>query len=267
MATMRSRLRNRLLVDIKALRAEVDVNFDANPFRSLSKRFVIAAGARTGSNLLCERLLAHGAVVGESLLTHSVFAACKYHGTGLQRYCENYIESKTPGGVFGTKGSAALLAPLFLAQELPEFLGDWKFVYLYRVDVLKQAISAVIAKETLSWRSSRTPTRALSEEDFDGNKILTNIKISLNTNKKWTDLFELLSLEPFRVTYEDLAADPDVAAANVANYLGLPGLPITEKKFATPPLEVQATSVNTIWEEKYRSLGLPLPESIKEEDI
>ena len=267
MANLRARLRNRLVGDLKALRAEVDVTFDANPFRSLTKRFVIAAGARTGSNLLCERLLRHGAVVGESLLTHSIFSGCKYHGVGLQGYCENYIENKTPGGVFGTKGSAPLLAPLFLAHELPEFLGDWKFVYLYRVDVLKQAISAVIAKETLSWRSSRTPARVLTDEDFDGKKILTNIKISLTSNNRWTDIFELLKLEPYCVTYEDLASDPDATTAGVADYLGLPGLLVTEPQLATPPLKVQATSINTTWEERYRALGLPLPDEIKERDL
>ncbi len=248
----------RLAHDIEVLKNDLDVTFRVNPFRSLTKRFVIACFARTGSHLLCERLLAHGAVVAESLLPGPILNACRRRGlASLEAYCAHYLEKNTPDGVFGSKGASALLAPLLLAGEFPEHVNDWKFVHLSRNDVLKQAISSVIAVETQSWQSSKAPVKSLTDDDFDAVKISRTMKKCIVNNERWNNIFELFCIEPIRITYEELAADPAGVSAAVADYLGLHGPPIKERRFATPPKQVQSNDLNARWEERFLSLASP----------
>ena len=250
---LRQGYERRLAQDIEALtKGGVDLRFPDNPFRSLTKRFVIASSARTGSHLLCERLLTHGAVVTECFLPGQILAACRKAGTAsLAAYCERYLENNALGGVFGTKGLTRLLAPLILAGEFPEYRHDWRFVHLTREDILKQAISFVIADLTQSWRSFKAPARELGDEDFDAARIARTRATCELRNRQWNDTFELFGIEPMRITYEQLSSDPDGVAARVAEYLDLTGPPVTDKRFVNPPLEVQTTNVNARWEEMF----------------
>jgi len=248
----------RLEHDIEALKNALDVAFKANPFRSLTKRFVIACSARTGSHLLCERLLPHGAVVAESLLPVHVLGTCRRRGlASLEAYCEFYLEKDTPRGVFGSKGNSALWAPLVLAGEFPTHVKDWKFVHLSRTDVLKQAISGVIAVQTQSWKSSRAPAKSLTDDDFDAVEISRTMEDCMVHNERWKNIFELFGIQPLRITYEELAADPPDVSAAVADFLGLDGPPIKDRRFATAPLQVQSNDLNARWEERFLKLNSP----------
>jgi len=255
MDEMKQRYEQKLAKDTEVFRSRIDVTFERNPFRSLAQRFVIAASPRTGSTLLCELLLAHGAVVAESLLPVHVVKACHERGDiSLGAYCEQYLKRNAPDGVFGTKGWPPLLVPLILCGEFPEHLGDWKFVHLTRVDLLKQAISKVIAAETLAWQSRNLPSKTVSEDNFDAGKISRALRSSEQELQEWNDFFDLYSIQPLRITYEALAEDPAAVGAQVADYLDLHGPPL-ENKRSSVPLEVQATSLNTKWEERFLRLG------------
>ena len=73
MQALRRDYDRRRVNDIKELAdAGISVEFRSNPFRSLQKRFIVASSARTGSHLLCERLLNYDLKVGESLLQNQI---------------------------------------------------------------------------------------------------------------------------------------------------------------------------------------------------
>jgi len=253
---IRRRYERKLSRDIENLKSKINVEFAKNPFRSLVQRFIIAASPRTGSTLLSESLLNYDVVVAESLLHVHVVKAChKQGGMVLGAYCERYLRRNARNGIFGTKGWPPLLAPLTLSGEFPAYLEEWKFVHLTRVDVLKQAISRVIASETLTWKSRKVASKIVTDEDFDADKISKMVEETVLENQRWSEFFELFSIEPLRITYEELAADPTGVVASVADYLGL-SAPSREKKLIAEPLKVQSTSLNASWEERFLRLGL-----------
>lgn len=250
---LEDRYRRQLARITGAMSERIDLTFDANPFRSLEKRFAIASSPRTGSFLLCEHLLRHGAVATECFLPEWIFEACDRHGlAGLQQYCERQLARYAVGGVFGVKGAFDLLVPLVQAGEFPDHRGDWRFVHLTRTDTLKQAISFVIARRTRAWRSFHAPVKELTDDDFDAARIAKAMKELSRMDGFWDETFELFGMEPLRITYEQLAADPPGVSAAVAAWLGLDGPPITRRQFVKPPMRRQAGELNARWEARFR---------------
>jgi LPS sulfotransferase NodH len=226
------------------------------PFRSLKKRFVIACSPRTGSHLLCEGLRDHGAGVQEFFEIARIHKTCLHRGIlSLDAYCEFIVRRFSIDGVFGVKGPLQIMAPLALMGEIPGFVTDWGFVYLKRSDVIKQAISELIAVLTGSFKSSTEPSRVLTDEDFDGARIAATADRKIAMNAAWEEMFEFFGIEPLRITYEELAADPQAVTARTADYLELTGPPVTDKRFMAPPLQVQATALNVRWEERFYHEG------------
>ena len=253
---LEARYDRRLARVIRELSRGVQVGFDANPFRPLTQRFAIACSARTGSYLLCEQLLKHGAVALECFLPRRILQTCHNNGMfRLQDYCARHLARNSVNGIFGVKGQFDILAPLALAGEFPAFRHEWRFVYLRRLDVLKQAISFVIAEQTLAWRSFKAPVKTLSIDDFDGPRIAETMREFSSMYTTWEETFRLFAIDPLRITYEGLAADPAEVSASVAAYLGLGGPPITEKRFVNPPMEVQSTDLNADWEARFHEEG------------
>jgi LPS sulfotransferase NodH len=242
----------RVLNNIERL---LDSSFTSNPFRSPRRKFAIASSARTGSNLLCEGLLSHGGVAQELFHFNRLREVSDRFGlTTLQAYCERVLENFTVGGVFGVKGGFEILGPLVLSGEIPGALSDWRFVYLKRMDVVKQAVSHFRAELTGSWRSAQM-SRELVDDDYDGQRIAVLAKGHLDANLRWEETFEFLGVEPLKVTYEELSADTAGVVAKVAAFLGLLGPPVTEERFLFPPLQVQATTLNSNWEARFAEEG------------
>ena len=238
----------------RQLREILDVNFSSNPFRPLATRFAVAHSPRVGSHLLCEGLLAHGAVVQEFFEIPRIKAVCSNRGFAtLETYCDWLLERFAVRGVFGVSGGVKIIAPLELAGELPEFLSDWRFIHLKRLNFVKQGVSELVAMLTGAYKSIKEPARALGDSDYDGSRIKTLIEASMEINAAWEELFELFSAEPLRLTYEELAAQPRAVIARAAEFLDLRGPAITEKRFLTPPLQRQATTLNADWEARFRA--------------
>ena len=241
---------------ITQLSGSLSVTFHSSPFRNLSQRFVIACSPRTGSHLLCQGLLDHGAVVDEFLNVDRIEkVSAKNDISSVQEYCVFIVKKFGVSGVFGVKGGPPIMAPLVLSQEVPNFTSDWKFVFLKRTDILKQSISLYIAGLTGSFTSSKRPTRELTDEDFDGAKIANLIARRIEINDAWEEAFSFYAVEPLRITYEELASDAPGIIARTAEFLDLRGPPITNKRFLLPPFEVQATALNARWENRFREEG------------
>lgn len=231
----------------------MDVTFTANPFRALNHRYVIAASARTGSNLLCESLRAHGATVKELFHITRIKKALADRGlSGLQDYCERAVKRYGADGTFGVKGSFDVLSPLALAGEIPDHIADWRFVFLTRADLIKQAISHFVAEKSGSWRSVKDGV-PLDDGDYDATRIAQLVERHRTGNALWEGLFGAHGIEPFRITYEQLAADPPGMAAQVAAFLGLGGTP--RPKQTNRRLVKQATELNARWEARFRDEG------------
>ena len=243
--------RQRMAKTVQRLQTKVDIGFASNPFRALRARFVIATGGgRVGSHLLCQGLLNHGGNVKEYLNPNRIFQKCVGEGASLEVYCEQTLRKFAANGVFGVKGNPNILAPLALAGEFPEFRAEWKFVYLRRLNVVKQAISQLKAELTGAWQSSKEPDRELGDMDFDGTRISTVIEGNQEANATWEEIFELFEIKPLRLTYEDLAIDSAAAALRTAEFLALDEPAIKAKSWL--PLQPQADALSDRWEQRFR---------------
>lgn len=235
--------------------ARLDITFKSNPFRTLGKRVAIAASARSGSSLLCQSLQAHGGIIQEFFHLQRIDREIAVQPiTSLEQYLEAIFKEYAIGGTFGIKGALAILAPMMLAKEMPDFAAEWRFVYLKRTDALKQAISHYIADLTGSWRSGKAG-REMTDDDFDGERIAFLANGHRSTNTRWEEAFDLLGIKPLCVTYEELSADTEAVAARAAAFLGLDGPPVTDKRFLAQPLEVQANAFNARWEARFLEEG------------
>lgn len=244
----------RLTIIRRKIAAQLDTSFDRNPFRNLRRRFVLGHAPRVGSHLLCERLLDYGAVVEEFFEVPRMHAGSRKRGfTTLQQFCEWLLGHYAVNGVFGVSGGVKALAPLELAGELPKFIGDWRFVHLTREDFVARAVSELIAMQTGAYKSSKTPTKPVSDEDYNPVRLRNLIDATLTVNAAWEGAFRTYGVQPYRLTYEALCADTDAHVAKIADFLGLEPNPVRDKRFIAPRLERQATSINDRWAERFRS--------------
>ena len=235
------------------LARDIDINFDYNPFRSLAKRCLIAAAPRTGSHLLCEGLLKHGLVVQEFFDLKRIRQACARRGIySLQEYCEEILLKFVVDGSFGVKGGVKILAPLMLAGEFPDHRSEWGFVYLKRLNFVRQGISEFKAKLTGSYKSAKQPSRELTDDDFNGSGIAKLIDFNVAIYATWEDTFKFFDINPLRLTYEELSVDPPMVSVRVADYLGWHGSAIEDERFLNPPLKVQSTDLDARWEARFR---------------
>jgi hypothetical protein len=200
-----------------------------------------------------EGLLAHGAYADEHFNFTRIRREREERGVvTLQKYCDELVAKCAVKGVFGAKGPPVVLTPFILAGELPDHLPDWRFVHLTRENEVRQAISWRIGDITEAWRSFMPAQRAVTDDDYDAEEIATWIEHKRAVNTELEAIFQVFQIEPLRITYEQLVADTKAVVARTADYLELHGLPITDARFISPPVEIQSTDLNVRWEARFR---------------
>jgi LPS sulfotransferase NodH len=225
-----------------------------SPFTRVGRKFVIGFTPRVGSTLLCQYLFRYGVFVAEFFNPHHLDAGTHVRGaTGYRDLCERLVTAHALNGVWGVKAFIQAMPMLFLAGEFPEHIRAWRFVYLTRDNIVRQAISEVIAHLRQSWASWIEPARELSSEDYSYDDIARTIRSTKLSQASWERFFDLYEIEPLRLSYETIVADPEAAAAQVAVYCGLkPGGRNRVASFDDPPLAPQWTAFNAVWEERFR---------------
>jgi LPS sulfotransferase NodH len=96
------------------------------------------------------------------------------------------------------------------------------FVYLTRRDRIRQAVSAFIAKETGVFRSLPESSGAPGRPTYSYEGVLSQLAATDYGNARWRD-FYATGIHPYRVEYEELAADYDATVMRLLAHLGRPG--------------------------------------------
>ena len=202
--------------------------FDAEPV-PMGPAYMVASSPRSGSTLLC-RLLWNRGSAG---LPHEYFH--RRHraelserwgvGPGLEGYLAELARRRTGGnGTFGFKAHFPQVEEAFLsagadpAQAFPGL----RVVYVYRSDRVSQAVSFDLASATGLWSgeaSAWAATGAKPEYDFE--RLWGRLRRILNIENSWEAYFEERGLDPLRLRFEDLVADPERAADRVCDYVGV----------------------------------------------
>jgi len=177
---------------------------------------------------------------------------------------------RTGNGVFGAKlmwGTHAELTSR-LAGLHPDLAGDElgllerefgrgiRLVQLRRDDVLAQAVSWLRAEQTGVWFiggkgeiGGGGATPADGRPSYDRDAITRTMRTIEEHNTAWERWFDVHGIQPHRIRYEDLSADPEAVTLRVLDHLGL-ALPAGRR--ITPSHQRQADGLNEEWAARYR---------------
>lgn len=144
-----------------------------------------------------------------------------------------------------------------MRAPLTRTFAESRFVYVRRDDVVAQAVSWLRAEQTGTWylggngeisgaaRTGRKPA-------YDRQRIAGLIRTIGEHNAGWDAWFASAGVQPHRVTYEQLDADP---AATVHGILGFLGLRLPDGHEVTARHRRQADDLNREWASRYRGSG------------
>jgi LPS sulfotransferase NodH len=175
---------------------------------------------------------------------------------------------RTANGVFGAKLMGGTLEELLrkLAAVSPDppggdlglltrTFGASRFVFVRRDDVVAQAVSWLRAEQTGTWYlggngeiSGAVPTSRAPA--YDRRRLTELIRTIDEHNAAWEAWFTSVGSTPYRVHYEQLAADPTATIRAVLGFLGL-RLPAGAELAARH--HRQADDLNQQWAHRYRN--------------
>ncbi len=226
--------------------------------------YFVCATPRTGSSLLLGLLESTGVAGHPEAYFRDQDQAAWAERWGLGA-TDDYLDfvraargaGTTPNGVFGARlmwGTLdEVVAKLGPAGSdlavLERAFGRLAFVYLWRDDVLAQAVSRVRAEQTGVWWGGQPGPRG-ADPDYDAGAITAYTEEINAHNAAWRSWFTRHGVGPHLVRYEDLDADNAGVTAGILDLL--------EVRAAGPILprhQRQADDLNQAWITRYSGRG------------
>lgn len=251
------------------------VIFDKSLSDRVCKSYIICSTQRSGSTLLSKTLTQLGDCGKPDEYFNLAYWFEKSTFTDRSSFLEYYervLEQGTSeNGVFGIKLHWYQLKALsaWLRDHVDDFrdsspletlnslFPSSQFIYIYRKDTLKQAISLSIAMQTKEWaravgsgESSNKPKNLR----FNPAQIRGCRNKTEKSNKNWQAFFEANSLDFYSIAYEDFVVSYEETIKEVYSFLGV--------KYShgtiTIPTEKQANGINDRWLFYYKTVPQPL---------
>lgn len=139
----------------------------------------------------------------------------------------------TPNGVFAIQVQFEHGVVFETTERLLSQLPGLKVVHVRRADVLRQAVSFAVAKQTGIWASDDQgsgDTAAYDPGLID--HCLNDIAVQ---NALWTSAFSALGIEPLEVTYETAAKGLARTIRDIAEFCGVSSADFSQTAPAMPP--------------------------------
>lgn len=199
---------------------QFDEAMDLPPFEGRPRTYLIATTPRCGSHLLGHALATtgHFGVPLEYLNGMNVKAWRRRFGVKNDRavFAAIVRHRTSASGWFGVKAHWSQFAKR--RDRFPAPLGPiCKTLFIYRRDLLGQAVSFLRAQQTGQWISG-APARGEARFDYDG--IVDCAASVRRQNARWNAFFAELEAVPVqRVVYEDLIDMPAQTLETVARFL------------------------------------------------
>jgi len=204
---------------------------------------------RSGSNLLGNYLrdLRGFSGFGEHLNWTVIQNTCKRKElTSFPDYFRSAQQVRARGHNHGYKASwdQLLMLRRFGIDRMYQGI---KLIHITRGDLVGQAISLVIAKQTAQWTSEQTGKEGV-EPQYDAGQISTAMQACCEAEMRMKLVSEMLGLDRLQVSYEDLVATPDRVMQRIGGFLG-------HDLSGWQPGEVgirrQASELNDQWRARY----------------
>ena len=215
------------------------------------RSYIICTSPRSGSTLLCKLLSGTSrAGLPESYFHDSSLAEwLSYYGLCGEQYASErdalvavfsaaYDHGSSQTGIFGLRlqrhsfdffmQKLEILHPSSTNDKsrLQDAFGDTLFIHLTRENKLDQAISYVKASQTGLWHIAPdgAELERLSEPKepvYDERAIANQLSLSKMMDEEWEAWFCDASIEPLRVTYDQLTSNPKDVLARIFENLGV----------------------------------------------
>lgn len=231
--------------------------------------YFICATSRSGSTLLCERLMDTG-VAGRPEEYFNVNARAtigdaswrEWDSSDFGRYVNRVMErATTPNGVFGSKLVLIALERLVEAlrgelgaadrsdgQVLTDRLPNLHYIWITRRNKVRQAISAYRALQTNQWVRRVDAAEPEKRPRYNFALIDEQIDSIVLDEAAWMRFFSANGIRPYTVVYEDLAEAPEQTVEGILRYLGIDSGSVD---WGTSELGRQSDWRNDEWEERY----------------
>ena len=241
--------------------------------------YVICATPRSGSTLLCEMLFSTGLAgrPNSFFRPQSILEWADYWGVdqtnGIddeefdQRYLAALLQEGTHNtGVFGLRlmwdsvGEAMRRLRRVdgggadLAEQLEAAFGPTLYIHLSRQDKLAQAISRVRAEQSGLWHIAADGTvyegTATPQPNvYDAARIAALFEERKSDDAAWEAFFAAHHIEPIRLIYETMTANPQLALASI---LGALGLDADVAKGVSVGTRKMASGTSSEWADRFR---------------
>lgn len=122
----------------------------------------------------------------------------------------------TLNGVFSLKLHYSQCEAIGGIDALHELLPQARFILIRRADVLRQAISYSIARQTGVWISEQEPTASTAHYSFD--LITACLRDIVLQNGQWGTAFADLRDRPLRIDFDDLKEDVSGTIRRIADF-------------------------------------------------
>lgn len=194
--------------------------------------YVVGFTNRCGSNFLAQCLASDGRLrqATEGLNFDTVINQSGRHGLrSFEAYLAWLIQRQLgQTHVFGIKASVGQLIGLSNSGLLGQVRDRLQVIHISRKDVLEQAISYYIASRTRQWTSTQKAQDVAL--DYKPNEILGIAEAIARQNSAFSMLWRLLGIDPVRVDYAKLVAEPDKTVRRIGKRLGLRDLKLVHEK-------------------------------------
>jgi trehalose 2-sulfotransferase len=243
------------MTEDKPIRSMTDARLDFTHRTPMRKCYIVASSPRSGSTYLC-RLLGQSGLLGtpsEVLNPGFDLRAFKnrFKASSPADYIAELIGRRTAkSGVFGLKAHFENFEG-FLKEypALLDVLSPVTYIYINRRDRVAQAVSMARALQTNQW-SSQGQEGKKPELRYNRELIANAMKEVELQDAGWLNWFKAKNITPFRLTYEDLIADPAGTVQRVVEHLRVQNAERDEVK--VPPVEKQGDDTNQEWIERFR---------------
>jgi LPS sulfotransferase NodH len=213
---------------------------------------------RCGSNYLAELLASTQKLpaAGEVFNWPYVVKQSEERGfRSFEEFCGHLVRTRSVNGVFAGKVGWSQLYFLTRMRLIPELFATPRFIHIRRRDVLGQAISYVIAKQTGQWKSDitrreRDKQLAQPEPVYDADAISARIKSFTVANALLEEFFASFRFPLYQVVYEDIIRDELGTIRAITDWLGLGAANVDRGQTR---LEAQRSTVNQEWRERFIS--------------
>ncbi|TPK70418.1 hypothetical protein FJ930_19060 [Mesorhizobium sp. B2-4-15] len=213
--------------------------------------YAICTSPRSGSNFFCQHLSSTGAL-GHPLEYFNWRARRFFDHPNFPERVSGQIEKiltmgATSNRIYGLKIFAHQHDWISGEIDWTDALPNLHFVYLSRRDLLQQAVSWAKAIQTGQYRSTQPPNQTAV---FDPELIQRQLDALVRERARWEMFYARTGIQPLRIEYEPLVADPLDAVSEVANMMGVKLQPTQD--FSRVVIQKQRDLISQEWADRFK---------------